>query len=259
MYATNYFETHALNLLRGVAFTAPVATYLALFLTNPTETGAAGVEVSYFGYARKPVVWTTPAPESGGIGIRNNELITFATAPANVGSITYVGIFDNATAGNLLLYGQPIEPLAVASGDAPVFVANELCYYLTGAPSVAYKTKILSVLRAQSVPQAVPHLALYNGDPENGGNELSGANYARVPVVFGAPEEQGSGQMQVQNSAIVLFNRPTTDWGNWTHTVIMDASSAGSPMWTQVQAQGRVIKKGYMPIYQAGMIKVAIN
>jgi hypothetical protein len=259
MYATNYFETHMLNLLRGVAFAAPVSTYMALFLTNPTETGAAGVEVSYPGYARKPVVWTTPAPESGGIGIKNNEIITFATAAVNVGTITYVGIYDNATAGNMLLYGQPTEPLAVASGDAPVFVANEMSYYFMGAMSVAYKTKMLNTLRAQSISQASPHIALYNGDPENGGSELSGQNYARVPVLFSAPEEQAGGQMQVQNSAIVHFNRPVTDWGNWTHTVIMDAVSAGSPMWTQVQTQGRIIKKGYMPIFQAGMMKVAIN
>jgi hypothetical protein len=47
MYATNYFETKILNIFSGTPCVAPSGLYVGLFLSNPTETGVAGTEVSY--------------------------------------------------------------------------------------------------------------------------------------------------------------------------------------------------------------------
>ena len=49
MYACDYLETGFLNVLRGVTFAAPTKVYLALFLNDPGDSGAAGTEISYAG------------------------------------------------------------------------------------------------------------------------------------------------------------------------------------------------------------------
>ena len=72
MYATDYFETMMLNTLRGTNATAPTKVYMGLFLSNPGETGAGGTEVSYSGYQRQEVSFSSPAVMSGGIGLQNS-------------------------------------------------------------------------------------------------------------------------------------------------------------------------------------------
>ena len=78
MYMTNYMETEVLNLFRGISITAPQKVYMALFLSNPGESGT-GTEANYTGYSRVEVSFSTPAVMSGGIGIQNAEDIKFAS------------------------------------------------------------------------------------------------------------------------------------------------------------------------------------
>ena len=65
MYMTNYMETAVLNLFRGISITAPQKVYMALFLSNPGESGT-GTEANYTGYSRVEVSFSTPAVMSGG-------------------------------------------------------------------------------------------------------------------------------------------------------------------------------------------------
>ena len=65
MNATNYFETAILNSMRGVALTAPAKIYLALFLTDPTDSGQAGVEIAYPEYVRQEITFSAPASVPG--------------------------------------------------------------------------------------------------------------------------------------------------------------------------------------------------
>lgn len=259
MYATNYFETGVLNAMKGVTFAAPLQTYVGLYLNNPTETGTAGTEIAYTGYERKIISWGTPAAESGGIGIKNDIQITFNKADRDVGTVTYIGIHDSKVGGNMLAYGILTEPLVIAETDAPVLLVGEVIYYLTGDLSNAYKTKLLNIFRGQNLVGVSPHFALYNGNPENGGAELSGANYARVPLTFTAPKESESGQMSIENSVTTNFNRPTTSWGNWTYSAIFDRLTGGEPIWLQEKTPAKEIKKGYMPIIAEGNVRMAIN
>ena len=78
MYACDYLETGFLNVLRGVTFAAPTKVYLALFLNDPGDSGTAGTEISYAGYARMEIAFSEPAVSNGGIGIQNLSDITFA-------------------------------------------------------------------------------------------------------------------------------------------------------------------------------------
>lgn len=259
MYATNYLETAILNVLKGVTFTAPSQVYIGLYINNPTETGTSGVELSYAGYERMPITFSEPADESGGIGIKNDSQITFATSSISAGTVTYIGIHDSKVAGNMLAYGKLTDALVVSENEAPVLLPQEVGYFFNQNLSKSFKKKVLNIFRGQNLAGANPHFALFNGNPDSGGAELSGANYARVPLTFSSPEESESGQMVASNTNQVNFNRPTTAWGTWNYSAIYDALSNGEPIWVNVKAPAKEIKKGYMPTIAEGAIRVAIN
>ena len=94
---------------------------------------------------------------------------------------------------------------------------------------------------------------------EETGSELAGDNYARVALTFSAPSEQASGQMLVQNSLAVSFNRPSTPWGVWTYSAIYSAATGGEPVYLQELTEAITIKKGYMPTIDVGALKVGLN
>lgn len=259
MYATNYFETAILNVLKGITLNAPSQVFIGLYISNPTETGGAGTELSYSGYARQPITFTEPAPESGGIGIKNDSQITFPVANSNAGTVTYIGIHDSRVAGNMLAYGELSDELVIGDGEAPVLLPQEVVFFFNLNLSKSFKTKLLNVFRGQNVPGVNPHFALFNGNPDEGGAELSGANYARVPLTFANPREASSGQMETSNTNQANFNRPTSAWGTWNYSAIYSALSGGEALWIAQRSPAKEIKKGYMPTIAEGAIKVAIN
>ena len=79
--------------------------YLALFSTNPGGDGS-GTEISYSGYARKPIVWGSPSI-NGALGeIKNTNLIEFATVPSTTGLLAgYAAIMTALSGGNVVYYG----------------------------------------------------------------------------------------------------------------------------------------------------------
>lgn len=259
MYATNYLENAILNAMRGITFNSPGTVYVGLFLSNPTDTGAAGTEVSYKGYARQPISFSEPALSGANMAIKNAEQVTFPESDQSAGSVTYIGILDSLVGGNMLAYGPLTEEMVVNSGYAPVILAGEAEFYLAGAASNAFKKKILNTFRGVALAGFNSYFALYNGNPDSGGAELAGSNYARVPLTFSAPAQSDSGQAYVSNTKAVNFNRPSAAWGTYGYVAIFNAASAGEPVWIQAVSPAVEIKKGYMPMIAAGAVRVAIN
>ena len=260
MYATNYFENAVLNVLRGQSASAPSAVYIGLYHSNPGETGAAGTEVAYAGYQRKAISFTAPAPISGALGIQNSSEITFSMAPNSQQAITHVGVLDSVTGGNMLLYGQFDEHMQILANESPVIVAGEAQWWITGSFSTAFKTKVLNFVRGASLTGVTPYVALYNGDPESGGLELSGSGYARQAVTFAAPAEQGGGQSQIASAATVTFPRALTPWGTWSYTALVDAISSGALIDFGARPGGaREARKGLRVIINAGDYKVSMH
>ena len=151
MYACDYLENGVLNVLRGVTFTAPAKVYLALYLNDPGEDGASGTEVSYAGYKRVEIDFSAPADTNGGIGVQNITDLTFPNPVAAAGTITHIGIVDSLTGGNMLCRGELTEPLVIGADEPPVFLAGDVLFYLTGNLSKAWKSKVLNILRGQSI------------------------------------------------------------------------------------------------------------
>lgn len=259
MYATDHFETAILNSMRGTTLTAPTTMYLALFITDPTDSGQAGTEIAYEEYARQEVTFSTPADVTGGVGIQNDTQITFPKASSDAGTVAYIGVMDSKVGGNMWAHGKLTDPLPINTGTAPVFSPGDLRFNFAGDMTKAFKTAYLNVFRGQNVDGFNLHVALYNGDPESGGNELAGANYARVVLTMSAPTPADSGQMRISNSEQASFNRPTTNWGTWNYTALYNAQSGGQAVWKQAKAPAWDLRIGRMPLIEQGALSVSVN
>jgi hypothetical protein len=114
MSFSNFLETEILDhVFAGAAYTAPTTLYLALFTAAPGETGG-GTEVTTSGtaYARETVAFTTTGNTTS-----NTASVEYSTATATFGTVTHVGVFDAATAGNLMAYATLSSPKTIDTGD----------------------------------------------------------------------------------------------------------------------------------------------
>jgi hypothetical protein len=126
---SNYLENAILNhVLGGQTYTPPATVYVALFTVAPGEAGG-GTEVSGGGYSRVAVANNTTNWPTTTSGQKSNaNAITFPQATANWGTIVAWGLFDAATGGNLLYYGDVSPSRAVNSGDTAQFAAGALTF-----------------------------------------------------------------------------------------------------------------------------------
>ena len=123
MSLSNTFETRVLTwLFTGDAVTRPSAFYIALFTSNPDED-ASGTEVSTSGtaYARQSATFTVSGNEA-----TNSAAIEFPTATASYGTVTHIGVFEAASAGNLIAYAALTTSKAIDTGDVLRLPANDL-------------------------------------------------------------------------------------------------------------------------------------
>ena len=259
MYATNFFEEKMLNLMRSTSITAPANLYLALFQTDPSDTGTAGTEIAYTGYARQTISFTTPTASGAGLSMQNDALITFPEATGNSGTVTFVAVMDSLTGGNMWLYGQLDQPLAIQSGVSPVFRAGSVKWIWTGNLSNHYRTAIMNTLKGTNCSGFSPYIAFCNGDPTGAGNEFSGNNYTRVAVTMTAPAQQSSGTALSQNTADIITGVATGNWGTLDTVAIYDASSSGNAFAVINLGTSYNVTAGYAVGFHAGDLQFNIN
>lgn len=119
------------HFLTDPAYTPPTTMYLGLSSTTPTEAGGNFTEPSTGSYARVSTVaadWgaasgTAPAVKS------NTAVKTFPAATADWvagANLTHFGLFDAASAGNLLAWGPLGTAKPVLNGDTAAFPAAAL-------------------------------------------------------------------------------------------------------------------------------------
>jgi len=91
--ATTTLANQWLNMLRGVAFTAPAGTFIALRIGDPGVAGATNPSAVT---TRQSATFSVAA--SGAIALSNTP--SFAMTATE--TITHIAVFDAATAGNFL-------------------------------------------------------------------------------------------------------------------------------------------------------------
>lgn len=133
---SDYIAAKILNqTLRGVAIgTAATPVYVALFTASPTSANITANELSSGsspGYARVSMAstdWNAPS----GDACTNATPVTFPTATGGwAGTITYFGVYDASTGGNLLYFGPLAASKTVNSGDALTFAVGGLVIALS--------------------------------------------------------------------------------------------------------------------------------
>lgn len=118
---SDYLEDAVLNhVFRNTALTSPASVHLALFTTLPTDS-AAGTEVAGNNYGREAITFGAP---SGG-AIANTVAVSFNAIGGNFGTVTAVGIYDAATAGNMLAWAD-ITDATVNDGDTLTFAIGDI-------------------------------------------------------------------------------------------------------------------------------------
>lgn len=121
---TNFAEQAILNhILRGSSMSNVPQVYIALFTTDPGETGT-GAEVAGGGYARQLVTFTAPvaqiSPDTGS-QCENSAAVVFPEATAAQGTVSHIGIMDSLAGGNMWYKGPITVPKAVDVGDEITF------------------------------------------------------------------------------------------------------------------------------------------
>jgi len=121
MSFSNYLETKILDhVFGGTAYTAPSTLYVALFTADPGD-GDSGTEVSGGGYTRQTVTFTTT-----GATTSNDSAVEYATATANYGTVSHIGIYDASSAGNLLAHASLTSSKTIETGDVFRIPAGDL-------------------------------------------------------------------------------------------------------------------------------------
>ena len=114
MSFTNAYETHLLQyILTTDSVTRPTSWYVGLFTSDPTDTGAAGTEVSGNGYARTAVTFSVTGDTAS-----NTAGVEFPAATGgDWGTVGWIGIMDASTGGNMLITSALTVAKAITDGD----------------------------------------------------------------------------------------------------------------------------------------------
>lgn len=124
MSLTNYTENAIMNWFRGTAMpTAPATVWVALFNGDPGEAGSGGTEVTTTIRVAGRVA--VPFAAISGGAIANSGIVDFGSA-AGAATVNNFGLFDAATAGNLLCKGALTTARSVAIGNSVTFATGAL-------------------------------------------------------------------------------------------------------------------------------------
>lgn len=117
---SNYLEDKLIDHFLGTTtYTKPSAVYVALYTVAPSDVGG-GTEVTGGSYARQTATFTA----SSGGATSNDANIDFTNMPA--ATVVAIGIHDNVSAGNLLLWGTLTTNKTTDAGDTLRIATGDL-------------------------------------------------------------------------------------------------------------------------------------
>lgn len=135
---TDYAENKLVDaVIRNQTLGAPTTWYVALF-TSSCSDSAGGTEVSGGNYSRASLAanltnWagtqsagSTTASSGTGGQTSNNSAITFATPSAGWGTVTYWGLYDAVSSGNMWICAALTVSKTINNGDSVSFAIAAL-------------------------------------------------------------------------------------------------------------------------------------
>lgn len=105
-------------------------------------------------------------------------------------------------------------------------------------------------------PPTTVYLALFTSDPgeDKTGTEVSGGAYARKAITFNAA---ASGA--VTNSADILFDIATANWGTVSHVAVFDALTAGNMLYYGTLTTAKTINSSDQLKIVAGDLSISLD
>lgn len=107
--STTNLANNWLNMLRGTAFTAPTALYVKLHTGDPGSAGTANASA-----VTTRSTLTLAAASGGAVALTSTQPSWSMTTSETV---SYISVWDNASAGNFLWSAQLSVAKTVANGD----------------------------------------------------------------------------------------------------------------------------------------------
>lgn len=126
---SDYAEQGILNaLLRGSNFIAPAtgSLRLALFTADPTDAGNINEATGGWYVRQLTGAWSAPAPAGATQQTSNAASITFPAVTGQAITITHIGVFDAAVAGNMLFSAPLQSSKTLQVGDVVSFAPGTL-------------------------------------------------------------------------------------------------------------------------------------
>jgi hypothetical protein len=179
----------------GVAYSAPATVYVGVSTADP---GVGLAEPVGNGYARAAIGFAAAAYRR----VAQDGAATFAMATGAWGTVTHWALFDAASGGNMLAYGDFGQSKAIVAGNTLTIPADSI--YVTFEPGGVGTATVHDLLDlmfggvAYSAPATWLGVATETlGDATTGSTvaEPSGGGYGRVRVnvVGGAAPAWGGG------------------------------------------------------------------
>jgi hypothetical protein len=125
---TDYLENKLLDHIFGDSYTAPTA-YLALWTSALTDasTGSTGGELTYTTYARQTGLTIAGSTSAAAAGSKTNDVaITFPAVTAGGGTVTFWGLCDALTVGNMLVWGTATSTVLSTTQTPPTVAVGGL-------------------------------------------------------------------------------------------------------------------------------------
>lgn len=268
---SNYLEKALLDHLLGVAAYTPVATssnlYLALFTTDPLESGVVGeVSASGTAYARVAILNNAtnfpPCVLSENPTKLNGTVITFPTATAAWGTVTHWAIFDSTGSTNALWHGPLAQPRTIATGNTPRVAAGTLQMSFANSPNgglTAFsKRRLLDlVFGATPFTCAAPFAALGTALTGETLTPPADSAYVRFEAVFG---DATIGDYTTSNNSTLEFTpTATTATVTLTHFGLYDSATAGNALIVGILNSSAVVEAGNTVQILDGSLSVTLQ
>ena len=126
-FSTSLAQKVANHFFRKVSQEMTPATYMAMFVADPTDNNITANEVSAGWYTRQEIPsWSAPVVDSDGVSITNSNEIRYAAVVGGAVAITHYGIYDAVVAGNLLDSGALTIPRTLNVDEVFLVKAGEL-------------------------------------------------------------------------------------------------------------------------------------
>jgi hypothetical protein len=221
-----YSQNKLVDWITGKAnMPASATTYLALFNGDPS---GAGSEVTLTICSARIAISSAMSSSTGGAGSSSNASdLTWTTSALAGATVSYVAAYDAVTAGNLLWY-RSVTSNAVSAGNMVKILAGQLSVTASGDLSGYSKDYLVNWMTGKaSFPSTTTrYYALYNGDPQGAGSEVTSTIRPAGRVAFTTLMSTASGGSSSDTTMIDFGN--ASGAATISYTGGYDASTAGN-------------------------------